>query len=65
MGRIKSTKIKKAARQFLQEKPELFSKDFNENKITIANTMPSKWIRNRVAGQITRTKKAEKQPSIQ
>ncbi len=60
MGRIKSTLIKKTAKKLLKEKPELFGKLFNDNKKILGNLMPSKWIRNRIAGQIARTRTKEK-----
>lgn len=49
MGRIKSTLIKRTARQLLLEK-ELFTKEFEHNKKVLGKTMPSKKMRNRIAG---------------
>jgi small subunit ribosomal protein S17e len=63
MGRIKSTLIKKAAKQLI-EKESSFSPDFEENKRKLGkNTMPSKKLRNKIAGYISRlirAKQAEK-----
>ena len=59
MGRIKSTAIKKAARTLVVE-PE-FSNDFNKNKELLkVYVLPDKGTRNKIAGYITRLKKAEK-----
>ncbi len=53
MGRIKSILVKRTART-LQEEVGGFSKDFEHNKIRLDKTMPSKSIRNKVAGYLTR-----------
>ncbi len=53
MGRIKSTMIKKTAKQLL-DGPNKFSQDFNHNKRLLGNTMPSKPLRNKIAGYISR-----------
>jgi ribosomal protein S17E len=53
MGRIKSLMIKRAALQLL-EKDAPFTSSFEYNKKLLINTMPSKPIRNKVAGYITR-----------
>jgi len=60
MGRIKSTLIKRTARELIEKTPETFSKDFEENKKALGHTMPSIRIRNRIAGQISRVKKNTK-----
>ena len=52
MGRIKSLMVKKAARQLLNE--NVFNEKFENNKKFLRNTMPSKPIRNKIAGYITR-----------
>jgi small subunit ribosomal protein S17e len=57
MGRIKSTLIKRTARQLVEKSPESFSSDFEQNKKALGNTMPSKRLRNRIAGYISRLKK--------
>ena len=53
MGRIKSTMVKRAAKQLL-EGEHVFNSDFEHNKKILGNTMPSKPIRNRIAGYIAR-----------
>ena len=59
MGRIKSLMVKKAARQLLNE--TVFNEEFNNNKKHLGNTMPSKPIRNKIAGYITRLMRAKAQ----
>ncbi|MDP1695407.1 MAG: 30S ribosomal protein S17e [archaeon] len=61
MGRIKSTLIKKAARQLL-EGDHKFNEHFERNKKVLVEGMPSKSMRNKIAGYIgrlVRMKKAE------
>ncbi len=57
MGRIKTTLIKRTARQLVEETPESFDKDFEKNKKALGRTMPSKRLRNQIAGYISRIKK--------
>ncbi len=60
MGRIKSAMVKRASFELLELGIE-FKNNFAENKKILGNnTMPSKKIRNKVAGYIARLKKAEK-----
>jgi len=58
MGRIKSLLVKRTALK-LMEGCDSFSADFEENKKIIGNTMPSKQLRNKVAGYISRLKKQQ------
>lgn len=59
MGKIKSKMVKKAGDE-LSKKDFGFSHDFERNKkILGSNTMPSKKIRNQLAGYISRLKKKE------
>jgi small subunit ribosomal protein S17e len=60
MGRIKSTLIKRTSRQLLENTDESFGKTFEENKKSIGRTLPSKKMRNKVAGYIARIKKNRK-----
>lgn len=54
MGRIKSLLVKRTAKNLLKEENRFTSK-FEDNKRLIGNTsMPSKSIRNKIAGYITR-----------
>jgi len=60
MGRVKSALIKRTARKLLKEE-NVFSENFDKNKKVLADTMPSKRLRNQIAGYIARLKKQEKQ----
>lgn len=53
---IKPTYIKKIGNELLEFHEEKFSNDFDHNKKTVAVTtnIPSKRVRNRVSGYITR-----------
>jgi len=64
MGRIKSLMIKKAALQLFEE-AEGFTEDFENNKKLLKDTMPSKSVRNKVAGGLVRLvrKKRQKESS--
>ena len=59
MGRIKSKMIKRTANKLLKEKNP-FSEDFEENKKLLGDTMPSKPIRNKVAGYLSRLIRMQK-----
>ena len=63
MGKIKSKAIKKSAHTLIK-KGIKFTENFEENKKILANTMPSKKIRNQMAGFLARIKKQEKQSQI-
>lgn len=60
MGRIKSKLIKRTSRQLVENSPELFAGNFEENKRVLGNTLPSKRVRNKIAGYIARIKKNTK-----
>jgi len=51
MGRIKPLMVKKAAAELFSS-VDGFSEDFDKNKKLLKDTMPSKTIRNKVAGGI-------------
>ena len=59
MGRVKSSLIKRTAR-LLSKEENKFTDEFNANKSLLNNSMPSKRLRNRIAGYITRMKRNEK-----
>jgi len=63
MGKIKSKAIKKTGNTFVNEKVE-FSEDFEENKKILGNLMPSKKIRNQMAGFLSRLKKQQKKNQV-
>lgn len=56
MGRVKSTMIKRATEELLQQGLN-FNKDFGNNKNILDNTMPSKKVRNKIAGYMARLEK--------
>ena len=58
MGNIRPTFIKRAALEMLKKYPDLFTDDFTNNKKMVDNVsqVPTKSLRNRVAGYITRRK---------
>ena len=58
MGRIKQLMVKRAAKQLLQGEHQ-FTGEFNHNKKLLGSTMPSKPIRNKIAGYIARLVKAK------
>jgi len=55
MGRIKSSLAKRTAEKLMQEQE--FSESFEENKKILGETMPSKRMRNIIAGYISRLRK--------
>jgi len=57
MGRIKSALTKRTAEKLMKEQE--FTEDFEKNKRLIDGIMPSKRIRNIVAGYITRLVKKQ------
>jgi len=61
MGRIKLLMVKKTAKTLLQGEHS-FNTDFDHNKRLLQDTMPSKPIRNKVAGYISRLMKAQNKP---
>lgn len=60
MGRIKSLMVKKAAKQLLLAQAENYTEDFDHNKRVLASNLPSKPIRNKVAGYIARLVKMKR-----
>jgi len=57
MGRIKTTLVKRTAEKLLEKEPAMFTEHFEDNKKILGSTMPSKRIRNKIAGYIGRLKK--------
>ena len=57
MGKIKTKAVKRSAEELVKRGVE-FSKDFEKNKKILGNTtMPSKKIRNQVAGYLAKMSK--------
>jgi len=63
MGRVKSLMIKKAARQLYEQVGD-FNEDFDHNKRLLKGTMPYKSVRNKVAGEIVRLARKQKQKEL-
>ncbi|MBT3642711.1 30S ribosomal protein S17e [archaeon] len=60
MGRIKTKLIKRTSKKLLENSPESFGKTFEENKKSLGSILPSKRMRNGIAGYIARLKTAKK-----
>lgn len=60
MGKIKSKMIKGSAKTLIQKGIE-FEENFEKNKKILKDTMPSKKIRNQMAGYLVKLKKQERQ----
>ena len=60
MGRIKTLMVKRTAVKLL-EQDDVYSTDFMHNKKILGNTMPSKPIRNKIAGYLARLKRQQTQ----
>jgi len=56
MGRIKPKLVKRTGEMLLKQENK-FTEKFDQNKLLLRNIMPSKKIRNKVAGYIARLKK--------
>ena len=61
MGRIKTQLIKRVTNKLVKEHREEFKKDFEENKKVVEEfaIIPSKKLRNSIAGYVTRLMKEE------
>lgn len=59
MGRIKTTLVKRVVRKLLAGHGKEFKKDFEQNKKIVEKfaDIPSKKLRNNIAGYMTRLKK--------
>ncbi|MGQ9582959.1 MAG: 30S ribosomal protein S17e [Thermoplasmatota archaeon] len=60
MGRVRPTYIKRVAIELLKKHPDKFTSDFEQNKARVGELTNVKYIgmRNRIAGYITRYRKA-------
>jgi len=63
MGKIKSKLVKRTAHT-LVEKGIKFEKAFEKNKKVLGNTMPSKKLRNKMAGYLSRVKTQEEEKQL-
>ncbi len=60
MGKIKTKLIKRTAETLMKESLD-FNGEFERNKVILGREMPSKKVRNQIAGYIARIRKREKQ----
>tara|TARA_Y100000310_G_C19996666_1_gene496549 strand:- start:254 stop:451 length:198 start_codon:yes stop_codon:yes gene_type:complete len=58
MGRIKSTMVKRASFELLKRDLP-FTEKFEDNKKLLGNEMPSKKVRNKIAGYLARLVKVK------
>jgi ribosomal protein S17E len=56
MGRIKSTLVKRTSRKMLAEE-NVFTEKFDDNKLVLGSSMPSKKVKNMIAGYLARLKR--------
>lgn len=56
MGRIKSALVKRSSKKMLREE-NAFNPSFENNKKILGSSMPSKKVRNKIAGYLSRLKK--------
>lgn len=63
MGRIKSKMIKNTAKELIKRE-DSFTDKFEDNKKILKNTMPSKSVRNKIAGYMARVIKMKKNPRV-
>jgi ribosomal protein S17E len=59
MGRIKTAMVKRATHELMKQDID-FSPEFDYNKKLLKDTMPSKKVRNKIAGYIARLEKVKK-----
>lgn len=60
MGKIKSKQVKRSSQELMKEGIE-FDEDFNKNKKILGQEMPSKRMRNKMAGYLSRFMKHKRQ----
>lgn len=62
MGRIKTALVKRKTKEIFSKKKEIFTSNFEENKKRLAEIadIPSKKIKNTIAGYITRLIKQQR-----
>ncbi len=63
MGKIKSKLVKRSSKNLIKRGIE-FNEDFERNKRILGNTMPSKKLRNQIAGFLSKLKKEEKKNQL-
>ena len=55
MGKVRTTVVKRTARKLLERYPDLFTGDFEHNKMVVSKLVEvkSKKLRNQIAGYVT------------
>jgi small subunit ribosomal protein S17e len=63
LGKVRTETVKRAARELLERFPDKFTDEYEGNKLKVKELMrsPSKKLRNRIAGYVTRLKAIEAQ----
>ncbi|MCF7910250.1 30S ribosomal protein S17e [Candidatus Pacearchaeota archaeon] len=61
MGKIKTRLVKRTAENLAGQKDFEFNESFENNKKILGSNLPSKKIRNQVAGYLARLKRQEKE----
>jgi small subunit ribosomal protein S17e len=58
LGKVRTETVKRAARELIERFPEKFTSEYEANKASINQVLkaPSKRLRNRIAGYVTRLK---------
>ena len=58
MGKVRTETVKRAARELIERFPEKFTIEYEANKAAVNQVLkaPSKKLRNRIAGYVTRLK---------
>ena len=58
MGKVRTETVKRAARELIERFPEKFTNEYEVNKAAVNQVLkaPSKKLRNRIAGYVTRLK---------
>jgi small subunit ribosomal protein S17e len=61
LGKVRTETVKRLSRELLRRYPDRFTGDFEADKISVNElvTTPSKRLRNRIAGYVTRLKVVE------
>ena len=58
MGKVRTETVKRAARELIEKFPDKFTNEYESNKTAVNEVViaPSKKLRNRIAGYVTRLK---------
>jgi small subunit ribosomal protein S17e len=58
LGKVRTETVKRAARELIERYPEKFTNEYEANKTSVNQVLkaPSKKLRNRIAGYVTRLK---------